>query len=158
METWKILPSAPTYEVSNKGRVRHGSLILSQYPGTKGEMMVKTGSCRCRRVHRLVYESFFGSIPSQHDIHHKNNDNTDNRPENLELLSHGEHTRRGWKLGQRDGNKKPVLQFNKFGWPLKVYESAEAGDRAVHIRRGSVGRCCGGFQKTAGGYIWEYAV
>lgn len=44
------------------------------------------------RLHRLVWEEAHGPIPNGHHIHHKSGDKTDNRLENLELLSHGEHS------------------------------------------------------------------
>lgn len=44
--------------------------------------------------HRLVWELYNGPIPSGYVIHHKNSDKTDNKIENLEMLSNSEHTRR----------------------------------------------------------------
>lgn len=42
--------------------------------------------------HRLVWEAAHGRIPSRHVIHHINRERTDNRLENLQLLSWGEHS------------------------------------------------------------------
>ena len=43
-------------------------------------------------MHRFVWESVNGSIPKGYDIHHINEDKTDNRIENLECLPKGIHT------------------------------------------------------------------
>jgi hypothetical protein len=43
-------------------------------------------------LHRALWEESNGPIPIGYDIHHKNGIKTDNRLENLELISHQEHT------------------------------------------------------------------
>lgn len=44
-------------------------------------------------MHRYVWEKEHGAIPFGWDIHHKNEQKTDNRIENLECLPKSEHTR-----------------------------------------------------------------
>lgn len=44
-----------------------------------------------KRFHRLIYESWYGKIPDDCDIHHINHNPYDNRLENLQLVTKKEH-------------------------------------------------------------------
>jgi hypothetical protein len=49
---------------------------------------------RSVREHRHIMESVLGRrLCGDEVVHHKNGDTTDNRPENLEVVLHGDHTR-----------------------------------------------------------------
>lgn len=45
-------------------------------------------------MHRYVWRHYHGEIPDGFDVHHRNRDRTDNRIENLELISRAEHARK----------------------------------------------------------------
>ena len=47
-----------------------------------------------RLIHRDVWEFHNGKIPPNYDIHHKDDDRSNNRIENLELYTKSEHSRR----------------------------------------------------------------
>ena len=72
--------------LSFKWRVDHaGYLTTTVYdPETKQKYPI--------RQHRLIWEIYRGPIPQGFHVHHKNGTPTDNRIENLELLSAGAHT------------------------------------------------------------------
>lgn len=76
---------------------------------------------RMKFLHVWVWEQHYGPIPEGHDIHHMNEDRTDYRIENLEMVTHGDHRRvhaemkfDGGKKQCRDcGEWKPLDQFPK---------------------------------------------
>lgn len=64
------------------------------YVDSKGYLTVTCGPQRGQRVHRLVAERMLGrALRKDEDVHHRNGNKLDNRPENLEILGHRQH---GW--------------------------------------------------------------
>jgi hypothetical protein len=65
-------------------------------------------------MHRYVWEKEVGVIPKGYDIHHINEDKSDNRIENLECLPKAEHTRKysphnnQYTRGRKRASYKPV--------------------------------------------------
>lgn len=57
----------------------------------------KGGSTGYVREHRLVLERLLGRyLHPDEAVHHINGDKLDNRPENLEIMSHSEHSKLHW--------------------------------------------------------------
>lgn len=50
-------------------------------------------------VHRLIASAFIGDIPDGHVVNHKNCDKSDNRVENLEIISRGDNVRHAMASG-----------------------------------------------------------
>lgn len=107
---WKPLPGkAGTHEISSTGQVRRlGHVVVRRNgaPQTIPPAMLKTflrngypcvelGRDRRNRtvlyVHRLVAEAFLGHIPSDGQVDHINFVRTDNRKENLRIVSQQEN-------------------------------------------------------------------
>lgn len=90
--------------VHNGGRNRKSE---SWWLNSRGYIEGQIGGRRVKQ-HRYVAEQMLGRpLLPEEDVHHKNGNKTDNRPENLEVLLHGEHSaehnisriyRRGYKL------------------------------------------------------------
>lgn len=94
MEQWKTVPGFPTYEVSDKGRIR-STLVMSALAGAFGHRSVllhHEGRTKRCLVHRLVAEAFLGPAPyAGAVVHHKNAIPGDNRVENLQWTTQREN-------------------------------------------------------------------
>lgn len=101
METWRTIPSAPTYEASSEGRVRSPrGHILTPFDNGTGYMRVRL--CAPRRlayVHRLVAEAFSGPIAAGLQVNHLNGIKADNRTQNLEVVTQSENALHAYRAG-----------------------------------------------------------
>jgi hypothetical protein len=89
------------------GRWKGGKRVSSW-----GYVMVRIpGEKRYEREHRLLMEQHLGrKLKRSEDVHHKNGDKTDNRIENLELLSHSQHSKLHMSGEDHPGAKLKVHQ------------------------------------------------
>ena len=133
-EEWKdILGFEGIYQASNLGRVkslerlnargyRVKEKILKPQINRRGYYQVglyKQSIGKNYKVHRLVYEAFNGQIPEGLQVNHINEVKTDNRLENLNLMTHKENVnwgtrneRAGKVLKNRKDQSKLVLQYD----------------------------------------------
>lgn len=88
-ETWKPLYGFKYWEISNQGRIRK-TFTPKPYVNSVGYAVAhisQGGTARKVSLHRAVYETFVDEIPVDKVINHINGVKTDNRLENLELVT-----------------------------------------------------------------------
>lgn len=177
-EIWKDIPEYEgLYQASNLGRIksleridalghRLKEKILKPSIGNSGYYQV----CLCKNsivkhymIHRLVWKAFNGSIPKNMQCNHLNEIKTDNRLENLNLMTSKENVnygtrneRAGKVLKNRKDQSKIVLQFTLESILVKEYPSVMQAVRDNGFNQGNIFACCNGRQKTAYGYKWRY--
>lgn len=64
-----------------------------------GYRRVRFGKRGTITAHRMVWLALYGVIPDGLEVNHKNLNKQDNRPENLELLTHGDNVRHAIDAG-----------------------------------------------------------
>ena len=120
---WKVSPTWPGYEASSDGRVRryNGGVEIKQTLHSSGYRVVNILAKRCQRdiwgngkgvkrigVHRVVMDAFVGPVPDGQEVNHIDHDKVNNRPENLEYVTHAENIQKAVAAGrwprQRDPN------------------------------------------------------
>ena len=117
-EEWRVVDSAPIYEVSSEGRVRSWWPTGRQLPyvmrphrwkGKRGGYYLKVCLTLEKHrhktilVHKLVTTAFIGPRPEDKEVRHLNGDGTDNRLENLRYGTKSENRRDTIRHG-RDRN------------------------------------------------------
>lgn len=157
-EIWRDVPGYEgLYQASNLGRVRSlDRLVQHNYGGTavkKGKILtprrgraqvtfIKDGTRSYPLVSRLVYSAFNGPIPKGMQVNHISEDFTDDRLENLNLMTPKENTNwgtgikrrakttslkmKGHHLYDKNSNSKFVMEYNKDDIPIRVWFSIKA--------------------------------
>ena len=103
MEIWKSIPGWENYEISTCGKVRslnynHTGKIKELSPGNiRGYLVIlfsSNGKKKQFYIHQLMAITFLNHTPDYYNkiIDHKNNIRTDNRLDNLQIITHRENS------------------------------------------------------------------
>ena len=171
-EEWRpVVGYAGLYDASNFGRVRSLGHWTKNWrsncfkkgrilkPGKKEDgylyvILCKDGKIKYFSVHRLVYETFNGTIPDGMEVNHINEIKTDNSVWNLNLMTRKENINYGNRNQKvKEKLSQAVLQLTLDDELIKEWPSiAEAGRNG--FSQGDVYRCCIGKLKTHKGFKW----
>lgn len=184
-EIWKDIKwYEGQYIVSNLGNVRsldryvntyHGPRIclgqpLKQYIGHDGYLHVALSKRKKHKrimAHRLVAEAFIPNPDNKPQVNHIDGDKQNNCVDNLEWCTASENQLHSVRIlkhkpykipsmfGVKHWRSKVVLQIKEGKIIAEFYGTREA-KRKTKIDDRSIGACCRGERKTAGGYEWKY--
>lgn len=114
-------------------------------------------------VHQLVWEAFNGKIPEGMEINHISECKTDNRLDNLNLLTHKANMRwgtRSERVSKSNTNNpkrcKSVIQKTLKGEVIRIWVSTREIERQLGYAHQNISSCCKGERKTHKGFIWQY--
>lgn len=170
MEEWRDIPGYEgLYQVSDLGRVkslgndksRKEKILRSSKNGKYGYLQValcKDGVRKICYVSLLVWEAFNGPVPEGYEVNHNDEVKTNNKLENLSLMSHKANC--GWGSRNRRISKsksKMVEQHTLDGTHICTWFNTIGVERELGYEQGNISKCCNGRRKTAYGYIWKYA-
>ena len=152
-EVWAPINAAGTiYKISNMGRVQtlQGKTFGSS-SGAGYKIVTILGSHHF--VHRLVILAFRGTFDNNLVVNHKDADKTNNRLDNLEVVTQSENVIHRINMGHK--GLKPVRQYNLDGTFIAEYSSMRDASNATKVHHPGISQCANGKQRTAGGYIWR---
>jgi hypothetical protein len=120
-----------------------------------GYWRIKIGK-KAHMLHRVIYEMHYGAIPDGMDVDHIDNNRTNNRIENLQLLTRAQNVLKGMREGNHNNPETPVIGVCvATGKVIEFISQAEA-ERAG-FTQANISKCIKGERKTCKGYRWSYA-
>lgn len=143
---WRTISGYPDYRISDEGQVysmkRNRLLTITDHgDGYKTVALCKGGKVKHPLLHRLVFETFIGAIPSGCEVNHKDEDKGNNRLDNLEVITHWQNSiygTRSQRISQsnkkwRKSKGRAVWQYTSDGVFVRKWETmAEAHDNGFH--------------------------
>lgn len=172
-EEWKTIEGFPNYEISTKGNIRtkeyfdardhirQSKLLNKQVNNIGYEYVILSNEIvkhKTLTVHRLMAKTFLDDYSDTLNVNHINGIKTDNRIENLEMVTHSENIKKRYEIGIDGNNYKAVEQYDLDGNYIATYKSSYEAEKITNICRTSIGSCCRKEEGhyTAGGYIWKF--
>lgn len=167
-EHWRDIPGYEgLYQVSNYGNVKSTRFNKERLlkPGKSKTCYLCVAlffgkSRKTQYVHRLVWIAFNGPAPSGMQVNHMNEVKTDNRLENLNLLSiqgnltWGTAQERKRQTWSKRGRTKEIVQYDLNGNKIQEWVSINEAQRALKVFH--ISHCLHNLRKTSGGFIWKY--
>ena len=180
-EIWKDIPDYEGYyQARNLGRIRSLDREVAYNDGRvrilKGKVMKpvmdrggylrihisKEGKTRTFLVHRLVWMAFNGEIQEDFEVNHIDEDKTNNKLENLNLMTHTQNMNFGTRNERiakahinNPSKSKPVIAFDTDGNLAFEFPSTMEAERNG-FNQGDLVSCCRGERRTHRGYRWRY--
>jgi len=161
MKVDTIIKEYPDYTINNNGEIFSYKYkkprkikAIDNGHGYLQILLYKNGKCKRYMLSRLIYETFIGPIGSK-TINHKDGNKTNNRLENLEIITSLENIEHAFKNKLHNNPKKSIKQITHDGTIVKIHKSLREAAKQTKINSSSIGQASCGKRKTAGGFLWQ---
>lgn len=147
---FKEIPSCPSYYVSKEG-------ILLNSKGRVIEGSLRNGYVRVNLIyghfskHRLIWETFNGTIPENMVIDHIDGNRANNALNNLRLVSQSENMYNAQKNGHKGQVK--ISQYDKKGNFIAKYNSIREAAKSVNGNEAAI-RDAANRHGSSAGFLW----
>ena len=160
-EQWKKIYDY-NYSISTYGRVRNDNTLLLLKPSlTCGYYKVrlsKDGIVKDMIIHKLVYCIFHDmlNIPDGYVIDHINACKTDNRLDNLRLITLSENVKAALYDTKTNSSCKKVEQLTLTDKHIAYFNSVAEAARKLKLDSSTISKVCRGINKSHGGFHFKY--
>ena len=160
-EVWKKIKNFH-YSISSMGRIRNddtglllkGSLTCGYYK----VRLSNKGQTLDRMINHLVYCTFnnLNNIPKGYVIDHINANKTDDRLENLRLITLSENVKAALYDTKSNSSCRKVLQMTLEDCPIQQFASCSEAARQLKLDSSTISKVCRGKNKSHGGFHFKY--
>lgn len=160
-EQWAQIPNFH-YSISTFGRIRNDETYLLLKPSlTCGYQKVRlsdNGVIHDFIVHKLVYMVFhnISNIPEGYVIDHIDANKTNNRLDNLRLITLSENVNNALYVQRTNTSCKQVEQLTLDGKHINTFMSCAEAARQLHLDSSTISKVCRGINQTHGGFKFKY--
>lgn len=160
VETFVKIEGFENYEVSNLGKVRNikSGRILKPYLNQSGYLRHHLyGHDKQKELflHRIIAIAFIDNPEEKPCVNHIDENKLNNDLSNLEWCTVRENIIHGTRTKRvAEKHFKKVIQLDLNDNVLNEFESMTQAGQETGIDESSIGRCCNGKAKSAGGYKW----
>ena len=160
-EEWKQVSNLH-YSVSTFGRVRNDNTYLLLKPsltcGYQKVRLSQNGKIYDFTVHKLVYITFYNidNIPKGYVIDHIDANKTNNKLENLRLVTLSDNVNNALYVQKTNASCKEVEQLTLDGKHINTFVSCSEAARQLGLDSSTISKVCRGINKTHGGFKFRY--
>ena len=150
------------YSISTYGRVRNDNTLLLLKPslvcGYYKVRLSKDGIVKDMIIHKLVYCIFHDmlNIPDGYVIDHINACKTDNRLDNLRLITLSENVKAALYDTKTNSSCKKVEQLTLTDKHIAYFNSVAEAARKLKLDSSTISKVCRGINKSHGGFHFKY--